>query len=201
MRVRKIPAVALVVLAAGLSLTACNGNGNAGDGSGNGSAGGSDSGAAPTSSSAGPSSSAPTAVAPAATGAARSTMCRTANLSFSSSHGMAEGEVLINLANIGHSTCTMHGFPGVDLKGKDGTVSAARSTVAAPDVTLRPGQATRFTLHYPPNTSGGTGATFTTLIITPPNETHSHPLPLTLNLPVTADPTPQITVDPVGAGK
>jgi hypothetical protein len=133
-------------------------------------------------------------------GTADAGTCQTANLSFSHSYGMGEGEVLINLKNIGAGTCTMHGFPGVDLKSNYGTQSAARSHMSAPDVTLAPGQSTRFTLHYPPNHTGGSGVTFTSLLITPPNETHSHTMSLAINVPVTQS-SAAITVDPVGAGK
>lgn len=221
MRIRKISAVALVALAAGLSLTAC---GNDDTDSPSAGAGSSVSTPTATQDSAG---SSPTAAprgdasangqgtaatsdsgkgasdgsgASGGSGTANSA-CQTANLSFSSSFGMAEGEVLINLTNTGAGTCTMHGFPGVDLKGRDGTVSAERSHVTAPDVTLRSGEATRFTLHFPPNNSGGSGVTFTSLVVTPPNETHSHTLPLTINIPATDGSGPAITVDPVGAGK
>lgn len=58
--------------------------------------------------------------------------CQTSNLTFTHSFGMAEGEILINLTNSSSSTCTMHGFPGVDLKGQDGAVSAARSHLPPP---------------------------------------------------------------------
>ncbi|WP_433891200.1 DUF4232 domain-containing protein [Streptomyces sp. CA-111067] len=210
MRIRKISTVALVAVAAGLSLTACDG------GSGNDSSPAPSSSsltppappAAPTSQSGGtgsPDSTSPTRPNPSPTkapGTAQVAACQTSNLTFTHSFGMAEGEILINLTNSSSSTCTMHGFPGVDLKGQDGTVSAARSHLNAPDVTLHPGDATRFTLHYPPNNSGGTGVTFTTLLVTPPNETHSRTIPLSINIPATADATgPTITVDPVGAGK
>ncbi|GAA1913784.1 DUF4232 domain-containing protein [Streptantibioticus ferralitis] len=134
-------------------------------------------------------------------GSAAGATCRTANLSFSSSGGMAEGEVLINLKNVGSKTCSMHGFPGVDLKGKDGTVSAVRGKMTAPKVTLSPGQTTNFTLHYPPNNSGGSGVTFTSVVVTPPNETHSHTLSFGINVPAESNSAPTITVDPVGAGK
>ena len=134
-------------------------------------------------------------------GSAARAACRTANLSFGSSGGMAEGEVLINLKNAGPKACSLHGFPGVDLKGRDGTVSAARSKMAAPMVTLSPGQTTHFTLHYPPNHSGGSGVTFTSVVVTPPNETHSHTMSLGINVPVDGKSAPGITVDPVGAGK
>ncbi|MEW2548003.1 DUF4232 domain-containing protein [Streptomyces sp. NPDC047002] len=138
-----------------------------------------------------------------ASGSASGGTCRTANLAFSTSGAMAEGELLVNLRNTGPSACTLHGFPGVDLKGRDGTISASRSRAAAPSVSLAPGQETRFTLHYPPNHSGGSGVTFTALIVTPPDETHSHTLAQAINIPVTdgTTPGPGITVDPVGAGK
>jgi hypothetical protein len=134
-------------------------------------------------------------------GSAAGAACSTANLSFSSSGGMAEGEVLINMKNAGSTTCSLHGFPGVDLKGQVGTVSAARSTMTAPTVTLSPGQTTNFTLHYPPNNSGGSGVTFTSVVVTPPNETHSHTMSLGINIPANSNSAPTITVDPVGAGK
>ncbi|MFD9812014.1 DUF4232 domain-containing protein [Streptomyces sp. NPDC059080] len=96
--------------------------------------------------------------------------------------------------------CSLQGFPGVDLKGRDGTISATRSKAAPVKVTVQPGEETRFTLNTPPNTSGGSGVTFTSLIVTPPNETHSHTLPAGINLPVSDKPA-AVTVDPVGVGK
>jgi hypothetical protein len=221
MRIRKISAVALVAVAAGLSLTACGGSGT------NDSSAGADSSAsaaptvtAPTQDSTGSSGStaAPQpsrsvngqGVPPAndagtgpsdGSGTAKGGNCQTANLSFSHSFGMGQGEVLINLTNTGPSTCTMHGFPGVDLKGQYGTVSAERSQLTAPDITLPSGQATRFTLHFPPNNTGGSGVTYTSLVVTPPNETHSHTMDLAINIPASDKAGPAITVDPVGAGK
>jgi hypothetical protein len=160
--------------------TAAGGSGTSGDGAGNaGNTGGTGAGGGP----------------------AAGSGCRTANLAFSASGGMGEGEVLINLKNVGATSCSMHGFPGVDLKGRDGTVSAARSTMAAPSVTLAPGRTTEFTLHYPPNNTGGSGETFTTAEVTPPNETHSHTMTLGINVPADSDSAPAISVDPVGAGK
>lgn len=88
----------------------------------------------------------------------------------------------------------------MDLKSQDGTVSATRSKLAAPRVRVKPGEETRFTLHYPPNNSGGSGVTFTTLIVTPPNETHYHSMPVSINVPVSDSATSGIKVDPVGAG-
>jgi hypothetical protein len=220
MRVRKIPAVALVALAAGLSLTACGndgatgasadatpsattaaaqgGSGSTGSSGSSDSSGGSGSTAAPQATTGGNGSTAAPADDSHATGGSA---CRTAHLSFTTSYGMGEGELLVNLENTGAGACTLHGFPGVDLQGRDGTISAARSKAAAPDVTLPAGQETRFTLHFPPNNTGGSGVTFTGLIVTPPNETHSHTIALTLNLPAGDSSTPGVVVDPVGAGK
>ncbi|MEV2246621.1 DUF4232 domain-containing protein [Streptomyces sp. NPDC049970] len=127
--------------------------------------------------------------------------CRTSQLAFSSSGGMAEGEVLINLRNTGASSCSMHGFPGLDLKGKDGTVSAERGDRPVPVVTLAPGEGTNFPLHFPPNDSGGSGVTFTSAVVTPPNETHSHRMSLSVNIPAGSGSAPRITVEPVGSGK
>ncbi|MGN5378078.1 DUF4232 domain-containing protein [Streptomyces lasalocidi] len=127
--------------------------------------------------------------------------CKTSQLAFSTSGGMAEGELIVNLKNTGSATCALKGFPGADLKSKDGSTSAKRSSVAPVLVRVKPGEETRFTLHYPPNNSGGTGETFTTLVVTPPNETHSHSLPVSVNVPVTDGSGGAITVDPVGTGK
>ncbi|MEU0298295.1 DUF4232 domain-containing protein [Streptomyces sp. NPDC006175] len=212
MRLRKMSAVIAAAVAAALSLTACDGEDD------------SDAGAAasaPAETSAGPvspsgagategspggdgqasaSASAPGSGAPSASSAGD--MCRTADLSFSSSGGMAEGEVLINLENTGSASCSMHGFPGLDLKGEDGTVSAVRTSGrSVPTVTLAPGERTNFSLHFPPNTTGGSGVTFTSAIVTPPDETHSHSMPLSVNIPVDSGSTPRITVNPVGSGK
>jgi hypothetical protein len=114
---------------------------------------------------------------------------------------MAEGQLVINLKNNGSAACTLQGFPGVDLKGKDGSISATRSDLTPAKVGVKPGEETRFTLNSPPNTSGGTGATFTSLSVTPPNETHSHSLPVSINVPASDGTTSAIKVDPVGSGK
>ncbi|MGW0786442.1 DUF4232 domain-containing protein, partial [Streptomyces sp. NPDC002913] len=128
-------------------------------------------------------------------------LCLTSRLSFSSSGGMAEGEVLIHLENTGPSACSMRGFPGLDLKGEDGTVSAVRSDRKAATVTLAPGQDTHFSLRFPPNLGGGPGTTFTSAVVTPPDETHAHTMPLSLSIPADTGAARRITVDPVGSGK
>ncbi|MGW1817545.1 DUF4232 domain-containing protein [Streptomyces sp. NPDC002125] len=201
---------AVVAVAAALSLGACGGK----DGGGR---GGSDNAAAEAPASLPSPSTAPDSTSPGADGGGDTTasastpprepssgaggLCLTSQLSFSSSGGMAEGEVLIHLENTGHSACSMRGFPGLDLKGEDGTVSAVRSDRKAPTVTLAPGQGTHFSLRFPPNLGGGSGTTFTSAVVTPPDETHSHTMPLSVSVPADTGSARRITVDPVGSGK
>ncbi len=127
--------------------------------------------------------------------------CKTSGLDFSTSPGMARGSLLVNLENTTATTCTMHGYPGVDLQSPAGTMNAARNGVAAPTVRVSPGESTRFTLHYPPNDTGGSGVDVTGLVVTPPNETTSQTLPISFNLPVSETTESGVTVGPVGAGK
>ncbi|WP_328328732.1 MULTISPECIES: DUF4232 domain-containing protein [unclassified Streptomyces] len=209
MRIQKISVLTLVAVAAGLSLTACDkGSDSSSAPAGSSSSTSGNSGSSDSSGSQSKAGSAESGSAAGGTGtnvtnksgSASGNACRTANLGFTTSGGMAEGELIVNLKNTGAATCTLHGFPGVDLKGHNGTISATRSKLAAHDVSVAPGQETRFTLHYPPNHTGGSGVTFTSLVVTPPNETHSHTIPEGINIPATQS-GPVVSVDPVGAGK
>ncbi|MEV6054996.1 DUF4232 domain-containing protein [Streptomyces sp. NPDC052107] len=209
MRVQKLSLLAVAAVA-GLSLTACQGGdkgssdasdssspssqSSASQGSGSQSSGSQASDGSGASGGKG----APTA---SRTGSAMTSTCTTSQLAFSTSGGMGEGTLIVNLKNTGSATCSLKGFPGADLKSKDGTVSAKRSTVAPVAVSVKPGEETRFTLHYPPNNSGGSGETFTSLVVTPPNETHSRTLTVSINVPVSDGSGPAVTVDPVGTGK
>ncbi|OLZ66202.1 hypothetical protein AV521_28990 [Streptomyces sp. IMTB 2501] len=210
MRVQKLSLLTVAAIA-GLSLTACNsGDKGSSDASGSSSPSRStasqDSGSSTTGGS-GVSSGKGTGTGQSGTSGGGtgagggSGACRTAQLAFSTSGGMAEGELTVNLRNTGPTACTLKGFPGVDLKSKDGSLSAKRSKLAAAPVSVKPGADTRFTLHYPPNNSGGTGETFTSLVVTPPDETRSHTLPVSINVPVSQGSGSAITVDPVGTGK
>ncbi|WP_406348356.1 DUF4232 domain-containing protein [Streptomyces sp. NBC_00144] len=205
MRIQKISVLTLVAVAAGLSLTACDkGSDSAGAPAGSSStSSGSQAGSTKTDSAA--SGTGTNVSSKAGSGAQPGTAhipsaCRTANLGFTVSGGMAEGQLIVNLKNTGAAVCTMHGFPGVDLKGRDGTISATRTDLTAHTVSVAPGQETRFTLNYPPNHSGGSGVTFTRLVVTPPNETHSHTIAQNINIPASQS-APAITVNPVGSGK
>ncbi|MEU6765230.1 DUF4232 domain-containing protein [Streptomyces sp. NPDC046853] len=211
MRAKKMTLAALV-LTAGLSLTACNGDG---DGDSNAGGASKDSGASSSSSDSGPSSSdsgsgGDNASTEAAKGSGSGTgsgggqvttgNCKTANLEFGTAHGMGEGDLIVSLKNTS-DTCSLKGFPGVDLRSEDasGPLSAERSKVSAPAVVLNTGETTRFTLHTPPKKDGDDGVFVSAIEVTPPNETHSKSLSTDLNLPVGADG--EVFVDPVGTGK
>lgn len=213
-------ALAAVALAAGLSLTACQGNGDsaastndsssssAGTSAGSGASdeNGSATGDGSTTGDGSATSDGSTTAKSAQGGGDEQITtgaCKTANLDFSASHGMAEGVLLVSLKNTGGDACSLKGFPGVDLKSQDasGALSANRSELAAPAVTVKPGEATRFTLHYPPNNTGGTGVRVTALTVTPPNETHSKDLSVSINIPVAEGADEKVVVDPVGTGK
>ncbi|MGW2329302.1 DUF4232 domain-containing protein [Streptomyces sp. NPDC001700] len=208
MRVQKISLLPLAV-AAGLSLSACQGGDSSSQGSGDSSASAapkSDTGTDSPDGSDGSDGSGSSGDIGASGGAdagggASSDACKTSQLEFSSSHGMGEGTLLVNLKNTGSADCALQGFPGVDLKSKDGSISAERGDDTPQKVSVKPGEETRFTLTYPPNTSGGTGATFTSLAVTPPGETHAASVPVTINVPASDSATSAIKVEPVGSGK
>ncbi|MFF2506581.1 DUF4232 domain-containing protein [Streptomyces sp. NPDC058067] len=218
-----------LALAAGLSLTACQSGGGGNDAS----AGSSDSGSPAASAAPSSSSDATTGGGSSSSGGSNGGSsggnsggssggsaggntdgtghgqintgpCRTANLTITATHGMGEGDVLVSLKNTSDA-CSLKGFPGVDLKADSGQggISAARSNLAAPEVVLQNGATTRFTLHTPRNDSGGSGVRITQMVVTPPNETHSKTVPISLNLPVTdgSQSGQGVTVDPVGTGK
>ncbi|MGV9355687.1 DUF4232 domain-containing protein [Streptomyces misionensis] len=234
MRVKKISALAVIVAAAGLSLTACggsDGSSTAAQGSTSASASSSTGGQGATgASSSGTSGGTGTSTgtgtgtgtggstgtgagtsggtgkkAAARTGTAASgTPCKTAHLGFSAASAGVENEIVVNLKNTGSATCSMHGFPGVQLLGADGLgdkgPDAARTDTTAPAVTIAPGEETRFLLHYIPDTSGS-GKTYTKLAVTPPNETVFDVMDLdglNITVPATAGNAPDVYVDPVG---
>jgi Protein of unknown function (DUF4232) len=234
---KRLSVLALVVVAAGLSLTACgpddssasgttsspsasdpalsssasgatstpsaepSQDGSSGSGStSGGSSGGSGSGSKSSSSGGGSSSS-------SSSKSGGSGMCQTSNLAISAEHGMSgEGMELVNFKNIGSSSCTMHGFAGADLKnGSDSVSVSRRSGGDVPTVELAPGEENGFVLYYPYNNSGGSGYTFTTMTVTPPNETHSKTISAAINIPVTSQNSKSagsgISMYAVGAGK
>ncbi|MFF3491350.1 DUF4232 domain-containing protein [Streptomyces sp. NPDC002795] len=209
MRARKLT-LAAVALAAGLSLTACQGNedsaADTNDDSPAASSASSSSSSGGNSETSGKNvsdSGEKTAAAEGSGGGQINTgPCKTSNLAFDSAHGMGEGTLIVSMKNTSDA-CSLKGFPGVDLRSEQasGPLSAHRSGLASPSVVLGNGESTRFTLHYPPNTTGGSGVDVTSLDITPPNETHSTNLKVGINLPVSDGADQKVYVDPVGTGK
>jgi hypothetical protein len=106
--------------------------------------------------------------------------CHTANLSFSygpdsgaQSVG-SPGAINIKMTNKGSATCSMKGYPGLDLVGGGITWSLDRQTAYQPHtVSVKPGGSTSFTFTYMPYGSSGKQMDVKTIVITPPNETHS----------------------------
>lgn len=136
------------------------------------------------------------------TGAA---MCTTAHLGFGigpDSGPQAVGDTtaaeVVKLTNNGSASCTMRGFPGVDLKTNAGTFSVPRAKQSPQTVTLAPGASALFSIDYTVNNTGGSGVRVDSMVITPPNETHSYTLAWNQGtLPVTDGSGSFINVTPV----
>ncbi|MEV5987019.1 DUF4232 domain-containing protein [Streptomyces sp. NPDC052051] len=217
---RRTTAVAALALAAGLTLTACDSNDKSDGGrtddaarstpsasaSSDGSAaepgsGATDGGAGATAGHQGNSDAKDGSSGSRATANTRAA-CKTANLTFAKGSSVDRGDytdIAVKLTDSGSATCTLRGFPGVDLVGKDGRVSARRDGHKPGTVTLAPGRSASFELRVLRNKTGGSGVTFTSAVITPPDETHAHTLPLSVNLPVQEDGagTDSVVVGPV----
>ncbi|WP_327295931.1 DUF4232 domain-containing protein [Streptomyces sp. NBC_01197] len=231
MRVKKISALALVAAAAGLSLTACGSsdgssasaaNNSSASSTASGSTGGqgstsgspssgssasnSSAGASSTNSSSGSSTGSSTAgkVATKSESAGSGSRCDADHLALSATSAGVKNQIVINMKNTGSGTCSMHGFPGVQLIGSDGLgdtgPNAARTDASGSTMTIAPGEETRFLLHYIPDTSGS-GKTYTRLDVTPPNERVSEIVNLN-KLAITVSPStgnaPDVYVDPIG---
>jgi hypothetical protein len=113
--------------------------------------------------------------------------CHTGDLSYSwgtpSPNGNPNDQqhAYVVLKNTGAHTCSMHGFPGVDLVNSGTQWPLRRNAQSPATVTLQPGHSTRFTVTFLPWTATGNVASNnfapTALVITPPNETTSYDLP------------------------
>lgn len=109
--------------------------------------------------------------------------CRTADLSFGfgpdsgpQTVGDTTAPEVVKLTNTRSSACAMYGFPGVDLITSYGRISVPRSGQSPRRVVLQPGQSAVFDVIYPVNNDNGSGIRVTSMVITLPNETHSHTL-------------------------
>ncbi|GAB2833128.1 DUF4232 domain-containing protein [Streptomyces daliensis] len=148
MRAQKIT-IAALALAAGLSLTACQGNdtsaagskdsgssssssstgtsggsgdsdsGSTGGSSGSGSAGGSGENATNTGDDSDSTQTEAQGGEGSGNGQITTGTCKTSNLALSAAHGMGEGDVVVTFKNTGEA-CSLKGFPGVDLKADGG---------------------------------------------------------------------------------
>ncbi len=208
MRVRKLT-FAAVAVAAGLALTACNGDdvavqpdessaasaSSSGDGSGTGGSqqdGGKDS--------AGDDSAGSGSGANAEVG-----KCRTDELEVTATdttiEGDADGSVAVTFKNGGGHDCGLSGYAGVDLKTSEGDLSAKRSGQEAGSMTRKDGESVSYNINYPVNDSGGSGIKITGLVVTPPDETKSVTLewPGSATLPVTDGSGSVIEVGPMGS--
>ncbi|MFD6996321.1 DUF4232 domain-containing protein [Streptomyces mirabilis] len=226
MRVKKMSALALIVAAAGLSLTAC-GSSDGSSASANTSA--SNTSASPTSastaasSSTGGQNSTSTSTAGSSTSGSSSSgsskgsgltaqnqsatsgsMCKTDHLALSASATGVKDQIVVNLKNTGSGKCSMRGFPGVQLVGPDGLgdtgPDAARTDTSGSTVSIGPGEETRFLLHYIPSTSGS-AKTYTRLSVTPPNEKVSEIVnlnDLAITIAAPSGNAPDVYVDPIG---
>ncbi|MDT0427484.1 DUF4232 domain-containing protein [Streptomyces salyersiae] len=224
MRVKKMSALALAVAAAGLSLTACGGGAGsnaAADTSGSATASSStggqdstaDSGSSSASSTGSGKGSSPTSgkgseLAANSGSTTSGALCKTDDLTLSVSptgvEDPDEKQIVVNLKNDGSGTCSMRGFPGVQLVGPDGLgdtgPDAARTDTSGDAVTIASGEETRFLLHYIPDTSGS-GKTYTRLSVTPPDEKISAIVnlgDLAITVAAPSATSPDVFVDPIG---
>ncbi|MFH9399490.1 DUF4232 domain-containing protein [Streptomyces sp. NPDC017638] len=216
MRVTKITIAALAV-AAGLSLTACQSDGDATSRS--------DSSAAPASPSAhgGPGSDGSARGAAKAsagkdsgegqgTGAGtgsdkdgKTGKCRTDELEVTAADHTIDGDpggtVVVEFTNGGGRDCALSGYAGVDLRTSAGSLSALRTGEPASRTVLKDGESVAFGITYPVNDSGGSGVRVTGLVVTPPDETKSVSLawPGAATLPVTDGSGSPVKAGPIGS--
>lgn len=124
--------------------------------------------------------------------------CHTADLSVElPGDDTMPADISVTISNTGQRTCTMSGFPGVDLLGDGLTHAFRRSDTAVRKVSLSPGDSTHFTLR-PVGTGGGFSPE--TIVITPPDETEHQTLPWPWGaVRLEQDTAYSGTVEPVGA--
>ncbi|MGV9290766.1 DUF4232 domain-containing protein [Streptomyces sp. NPDC003719] len=220
MRVRKLTFAALAV-AAGLSLTACNGDDGTAQSDGpsasspassDGASGTGGAGTGGAEQDGGKDSSGNTSGEQSTDGgsggqdtSAGAGACRTDELDVTASDstidGDTEGSVAITFTNGGGRDCALTGYAGVDLKTNAGDLSAERTGQEAGPMTLKDGKSVSFTVSYPVNDSGGSGVRVTALVVTPPDETKSVTLdwPGAATLPVTDGAGSPVRVGPIGS--
>ncbi|MEV5600068.1 DUF4232 domain-containing protein [Streptomyces sp. NPDC052299] len=210
MRAHTITLAALAVVA-GLSLTACQNDGDdaaqtdpssvataspSADGP---EAGGSDSGGSDAG------GGKDTAAGAGTDQQSKTAKCRTSGLEITAKDtfidGDPDGSVAVEMKNTSGQDCVVAGFAGVDLKTNAGTISAERKGAPGDPYVLRNGKTIAFGITYPLNETGGSGVKIEGLVVTPPNETK--PVTLTWpgkpSLPVTDGSGDPVTVGPMGS--
>ncbi|MFJ8827901.1 DUF4232 domain-containing protein [Streptomyces sp. NPDC102467] len=219
-------AAAALTVAAGFSLTACNGDdltggdpspassasssssgsGNGGSEAGSSGSNGSGSEQGGGKDSAGKSSGGQGTAAGSGSGRSSAVAkCRTDDLTISASDttidGDTDGSVAVEMKNGGGRDCALSGFAGVDLTTREGPLSAKRAGQPAERMILKDGKSVFFNISYPMNDSGGSGVSITGLVVTPPGETKSFSLewPGAATLPVTDGAGSPVDVGPIGS--
>ncbi|MFB7916034.1 DUF4232 domain-containing protein [Streptomyces sp. NPDC056061] len=193
MKYTRITALAAIGVAATLSLTACDGDSSGKDSSSKGSSssssstdvgskseGGSGSGGSEAGN-AKSGSGEDTRTEAAANGATKTggkvAFCKAEDLAIDARDAAPDkdaGRIDITMINRGSTTCSATGFPGVDIKDADNTSNPIERGHAQPRITtLKPGEAAVFNLAYDIDNTGGSLASPTNLLVTPPNETHT----------------------------
>lgn len=147
-------------------------------------------GAATTGTDSGSGTGTKTGASGTAGGSASGSRCHTGDLGYSWATGgdavpdgdsTKQQQAHVMLKNTSGHTCSMHGFPGVDLVNSGQQWSLRRTSQSPTTLTLHPGDTTQFTVTFLPWNAEGNAASNnfapTTLVITPPNETTSYDIP------------------------
>ncbi|MFJ1646133.1 DUF4232 domain-containing protein [Streptomyces sp. NPDC088258] len=198
MKYTRSTALAAIVVAATLSLTACDGDDVGTDSSSNSSSSSSSSssdggskaeggansegGSGSDGSQAGNAKSGSGEGTGAAASGATETggevaFCKTEDLAIDATDAAPDadsGRIDIAMINRGSTTCSATGFAGVNIKDADTTSNPIERGHAQPRVTiLKPGDAAVFNLAYSIDNTGESLASPTDIQVTPPNETHT----------------------------
>ncbi|WP_031512507.1 DUF4232 domain-containing protein [Streptomyces sp. NRRL F-5123] len=133
-----------------------------------------------------------------AQGGGKSPICRTADLTMraeNTSPDSRTGDVTVLMTNKGAGTCSAAGFPGADLKDRDGTsVSVARGREVPKVTDLKPGETASFSISYAVDRSGDHLYNPVAILTTPPNETHTVSLKWPAGAPPLAGPYGSSTI-------
>lgn len=180
MKYNRVTALSAVVVAATLSLTACNDDSGTESSSKVGSS--SSSSSSPSSDSGSDSGNSQTDNAKSGSGEDTETggedaFCKTADLAIDARDAATDenaGTIDITMINRGSTACSATGFAGVDIKDADNTSNPIERGQAQPRITtLQPGDAAVFNLSYDIDNSGASLANPTNILVTPPNETNT----------------------------